>query len=86
MRRFGLLAFAAFLLLQCSGVVALLDDDACAPLCTDCACCPALRSDVPPPIPAPAPGECRLLARRDARRPVPDTQPADIFHVPRRAA
>lgn len=86
MKRMGrpvLLAFAALLLLQCSGIAALFDEDACAPLCTDCACCPALRSETPaaPNVPVPVAGT--IAARPDATPPARESRPADIFHVPR---
>ena len=90
------LAIGVLLLLQTTGLVAIVaplpctdgcpedgPDGACAPLCDECVCCPTVRSCEQPGFMVGSP-QFSLLRRATERRiPSPDTAPADIFHVPK---
>ncbi len=58
-------------------------DGACAPLCTDCFCCPTLRScvQVEGQLPSPL---ISMPAGEPEQTPAPlRANPSEIFHIPR---
>ena len=98
MRPILTLSIAALLLLQATGLDVVVAsqtcsttcptdeaDGACGPLCSDCFCCPTLRSCVQPDSGLSLPLVSTLAPEAERTPLPPKADPADIFHVPKTA-
>jgi len=98
MKRTIVLGIAALLFLQATGLDVVVapqactracpteePDGTCAPLCSDCFCCPSMRSCIQPGYVFSAPFGSTSAPHTD-RAPLPlQTAPVDIFHIPKAA-